>query len=1449
MPHSFISPGCRARFLLLWLLAVAFVLFLPTFACAAATDVFAITGARIVPVAGQPIAKGTIVLRDGIIEAVGERVTVPADASVIDGAGLTVYPGLIDGMTRLGMPAAADYPTTRGDAYSVAAVRPETLATGLLRPDAATFTAHRQAGFTAALSAPSVGLLSGQSALISLGTAEEDPAALIVRAPVAAHLNFGSPNDVRGYPVSLMGQIAAARQALYDAQDAALRVADYDRNPSGKPRPAAGRALIALRPVVEKRLPLIVRADSAQAILRALKFAKEFGLRPVIEGGAESYRVAGELKAARAAVLLSAALPEPPRVTPGDDDPSTLQGLRRRALVPTSAVVLHRAGVAFGFTTNGLERPADFSGNVRKMIAAGLPESVAVEAATLGVARILGSERQLGSLEKGKIANVLVTRGGLFGENARIEHLFVDGEKVDISAAAPRRTEATTAAAAAITPAERRAARRAGRTAPPPPRTDLPEARVRDNPDAETDTTDQARRLPTRTPTDPDPAKPPTPAAPPLAATDARVPALPKPLPASFVLRGATVWTLGQQGTLKNADVYVSNGKIVAVGPGLKVPAGTTEIAARGKHVTPGMIDAHSHTAIEGGVNEGTNIVTAEVRVADVIDADDVNIYRQLAGGTTTANLLHGSANSIGGQNAVVKWRWGSGPDALVMKEAPPGIKFALGENPKRAASQGVSATPPRYPTTRMGVEKTIRDTFVRARDYQAKWKAYQAGKTTLAPRRDLQLDAIVEILEGKRLVHCHSYRQDEILMMVRLADEFGFRIATFQHVLEGYKVADEMARHGAGGSTFSDWWAYKVEAWDAIPYNGALMAARGVLTSFNSDSSELARRMNLEAAKAIHWGGMTPEAALALVTINPARQLGIDRNVGSLAPGKDADLVVWSGDPLSTLTICEKTFVDGRLLFDREQDLAQRSRLEAEKKRLATAERPASTSRGRTDTDTKPADKPGKPARTVKRLADASKPAVTRIVVADAPATAIIGATIHPVSGPDIANGVLLVRDGKISAMGTADAVTIPQDARRITATGLHLYPGLIDADTTLGLTEIGSIRATRDDREIGEFSPELRAVVAVNPDSELIPVARANGILHAVTAPSGGIVSGLGALLQLDGWTWEDMGVVPSLGMYVNFPTLGQRRFRETAHRCEEGAGHVHAEEEDDPAFRSGAWIPAGSHDTNALRYGDHPDTAQGQDAPAAPAPSATTAAPDPSNADAVLRPLNRFLEGARRYHTARSAEGSGVPAHERDPRFEAMIPVLEGVTPVFIRADRERDIRAAVAWAGKEGLRVVLVGGQEADKAADVLVQEKIPVILGPVLNLPPRFDSPYDHAYTLPARLAKAGVHFCLSTGDASNVRRLPYHAAMAAAFGLPTDEALKAITLYPAQVLGVGDRTGSLEVGKEANLILTTGNPLEIVTEVRAAFIAGRPVDLNNKHLRLYEKYRARPQTR
>lgn len=415
----------------------------------------------------------------------------------------------------------------------------------------------------------------------------------------------------------------------------------------------------------------------------------------------------------------------------------------------------------------------------------------------------------------------------------------------------------------------------------------------------------------------------------------------------AIVFQNARIHTV-TKGNL-TGSVVVQNGLITAVGETVMAPPGARIVNLNGKHLMPGIIDCHTHIALDS-INEGSVSVSSMVDVGEMLNPESISIYHALAGGVTVANSLHGSANAIGGLNVAFKTRWGKDAAGLIMKEAPPSIKMALGENPKRQGQGGGQIGQQqqlRYPGTRMGVEDVIRSAFTEARIYQAAWKEYEAkrtkGLTAIAPRRDLKMEPLVEVLEGKRLVHAHCYRADEILMLLRVSQEFGFKIAALQHVLEGYKVAREIADAGAGASTFSDWWAYKMEVVDAIPYNAAIMHKKGVLVSLNSDDAsgaELMRRLNTEAAKVVKYGGVTEDEALAMITINPARQMGIDKYVGSIEPGKQADLVVFDGDPLSIYSKVQQVYIDGQLYFDREKDIAERGRRAALKNGLIEKEK-----------------------------------------------------------------------------------------------------------------------------------------------------------------------------------------------------------------------------------------------------------------------------------------------------------------------------------------------------------------------------------------------------------------------------------------------------------------------------------------------------------------------------
>ena len=449
----------------------------------------------------------------------------------------------------------------------------------------------------------------------------------------------------------------------------------------------------------------------------------------------------------------------------------------------------------------------------------------------------------------------------------------------------------------------------------------------------------------------------------------------PPDAPPVILIQNATILTVSH-GTIEHGSILIKGGKIAEVGSSIKAPKDAQVFDAAGQFVIPGIIDCHSHIAVDGSVNEGSVSVSSMANIADVLNPDDIDIFRDLAGGVTVANVLHGSANSIGGQTEVIKLRWGQPASKLPFEGAVPGIKFALGENPKRSNFSIPGATP-RYPATRMGVEETIRTAFAEARDYKKSWDDYDkkvaaGNKNAIPPRRDLRLDPLVEVLEGKRYVHAHCYREDEILMLLRVAKEFGFKVRTFQHVLEGYKVADEIAAAGTGASTFSDWWAYKVEAYDAIPYNAALMTRRGVIVSINSDDAEEATHLNQEAAKTMKYGGLSHDEALKLVTLNPAIQLGIDKRVGSIDVGKDADLVIYNHDPLSAYAVVQKTLIDGRVYFDRQRDIAERDAREKEKKELMEKEKKSEEKKSgekkpgeKKPGEEKPQDKPKPPQGT----------------------------------------------------------------------------------------------------------------------------------------------------------------------------------------------------------------------------------------------------------------------------------------------------------------------------------------------------------------------------------------------------------------------------------------------------------------------------------------------------
>jgi imidazolonepropionase-like amidohydrolase len=949
-------------------------------------SVHALVNAKIVVAPGTVIEKGTLVIRDGVITAVGKTVAVPADARVWDMAGMTLYPGLIDAYSDYGMPKKpaggrgggdGDAPAppaseARGMKHWNGNVLAAQRAEDLLVPDAKAAEKYRGMGFTTALVVPQKGIFRGSSAVVNLGDGSANQN--LVKSGIAEHVTFesGQGDD---YPNSLMGAIALIRQTALDAQwhRDAMKVAAA--NPEVA-RPEYVADLAALEDVLAAKQPVLFESTDEFSLLRASRIAKEFSWKFWVRGSGMEYRRLDAVKAVGAPLILPINFPETPGVQlPEDALNVSLTDLRYWDEAPENPSRLAKAGVRFALTTATLKDAGSFPANLRKAIERGLSAKDALAALTTTPATLFGVASKLGTLESGKIANVVVADGDLFGEKTKIRETWVDGRRYEVKPKPevdPRGTwraqlaRATVDTLAIVLKGEAESV--SGTVGSRGKETKATTASFGDNrlglvftgdsigmngvvrmtgtlagnallgtgelSDGTVFSWSAVKSAPFKA--EVDSAKPKTVqmasfpmTVPPAEFGRAKLP----DQPASVLFRDATVWTSGPQGTIEHCDVLVERGRISRVAKNIAVPSGAVVVNASGKHLSAGLIDCHSHSAAAGSVNETGDAITSEVRIGDVIDADDIGIYRELAGGLTVANVLHGSANAIGGQNQVIKLRWGVLPEEMKFEGAIPGIKFALGENPKQSNWGDRYTT--RYPQTRGGVEEIIRDEFRAARDYDRAWSDYKAGKMKIPPRRDLQTEAVLEILQGKRVVHSHSYRQDEILMLMRLAEEFGFRVATFQHVLEGYKVADVMAKHGAGGSTFSDWWAYKFEVYDAIPYNGTLMHDAGVTVSFNSDSDELARRMNTEAAKAVKYGGLSPEEAIKFVTINPAKQLRIDKRVGSIESGKDADLVVWSGSPLSTYTACEQTWIDGRKYFDRDEDRAMNAEIMRERAAL----------------------------------------------------------------------------------------------------------------------------------------------------------------------------------------------------------------------------------------------------------------------------------------------------------------------------------------------------------------------------------------------------------------------------------------------------------------------------------------------------------------------------------
>lgn len=999
----------------------------------------AITGATVIPRPGESIENATIVIRNGIVRSVVANGDAPAGARVHDLAGHTIYAGFLESHVSVDAPTPpAD---ARGNHPHSGRITPQRRATDGSGLDDATRSALRELGFAAAAIAPRDGNLRGLSAIVTLADPGDDlshDAVEVVRDDVYQTMSFDRASFRGGggarYPTSQMGAIALLRQTFSDADWYHECRAAIAREPSRFEPLAPSDALDALGPAGSAGTPILFDSRSELELLRAAKIANEFQRPMMLLGSGTEFRRVDALAALGMPILVPLAFPETPEVA----DVTRAERVDLRTLMtwdraPSNVRRLLDAGIDVAITSNDLRDRGTFLDNLRRIVREGVDRDAALAMITTKPAQWLGVADRMGTIEPGRLANLVVVDGDLFDDDATIRSVWVAGREHEVDAPESEPMSGTFALDAgelggALTleiSAKRIRAKRddtevdarntnvavgsfrctldgddlgapgvfalrgwldgetlrgtlltptgdtTAFTAPPAPPTDEPDT-DEDNSDTIAEANTESEDTPDESSTDESSTDDAVADADEAAATDDTEkkrpgrdgkrkndapandePALGDVFPLGayglastpdqedLYLTGATIWTSGEAGIVENGVLVVRDGLVVYAGPGDGAPAhdGEREIDAAGHHITPGLIDAHSHTGVSGSVNEVGERVTAEVRIEDCINPDDINWYRQLAGGLTAANQLHGSANAIGGQNSVVKLRWGvAHPDDMRIESAMPGIKFALGENPKRVAAGTDIAD--EYPQSRMGVATLIEDRLAAGSHYRAEWDRFAAmspseRRRALPPRRDLELEAMAEIVHDERWIHCHSYRQDEIFMLARLAQQFGIKIGTFQHVLEGYKVAEAVRDAAVGGSTFSDWWAYKFEVIDAIPHNAALMTQVGANVSINSDSNEHARRLNTEAGKSMKYGGLSPEQSLALVTINPAIQLGIDDRVGSLEAGKDADFAIWSGNPLKYTSRCTSTWIEGREYFSLERDTEHRRAATAERQRL----------------------------------------------------------------------------------------------------------------------------------------------------------------------------------------------------------------------------------------------------------------------------------------------------------------------------------------------------------------------------------------------------------------------------------------------------------------------------------------------------------------------------------
>ncbi|WP_010586348.1 amidohydrolase family protein [Schlesneria paludicola] len=1488
------SPHQWARAILLMLATIG--LMTSNFAAADSSGfqvhTYAITNVQIVTAPGREPETGHIVVRFGRIAAVGNQAEIPADADVIRGDGLTVYPGFVDAGTTAFLDDTKPVPIEGRKAevskYALAGMRvdhhsgltPEFAAAEHLKLATAELDKFRQAGFVAVHVLPSGRIASGQGAVVNLSSLPPRESLLSTNSFATLEL-FARGGDT--YPSTKMGAHSHLRQTFLDAERHTRQGRLFSENVTGMERPAADPVFDTFTAIKSGRLRTLFLANARDDLERALNFAAEHQLRITIWGGLEAERVADRLKKTETDVILHVDFGNEPKLDPPKPSDSEfpelpeLQRVREHKLSEwkrriTGLADLHKAGVRFAISSRDGKAPEDLLKSIRQAITFGLDRNAALAALTTHPAAILGLEKDLGTITVGQPANLIAMTGPFDHEQSKVRHVIVNGQRFEYHKDAKpvpltkpgdsrtlnlagawavdiQTTEGALRASLELTQTDRTLGGRFqseqgdGRVSSGTATSDsfdftvsigagdatiqLKFDSVGWNWQSPKDKTPPASDRPVDTnaaqPTEIHghlkspfgsttkwsakkviPAQPPQTTAVQLsgidtadtdepqkaaptgvsALTPANVESNSKPAPAarrdqplefpadrrarplitggSVLIQHGTVLT-ATGATLPKTSILVRSGSIVAIGPDLQPDSGMTVIDAAGRYVMPGIIDTHSHIMISNGINEYTDSIVCDVRIRDVVSTDDPSEYRALAGGVTTARLLHGSANCIGGQDAVVQLKHGLTAAEHLFPGAHSGVKFALGENVKSRGG--------RFPNTRLGVEATLNRAFLEALDYRRVWLAYEqrkqqaggAADRLLPPRRDLRLEALVEILNHQKFIHSHCYRADEILMLLRVAENHGIRVWSLQHVLEGYKVAPEIVKHGASCSTFADWWAYKMEAFDAIPQNAALLHEAGANAVIKSDDWELIRHLYQEASKTVRYGNMPPDVALQAITLNPARELGLSDRIGSIEVGKQADLAIFSGHPLNAFSRCEQTLIAGEVYFTRDKQ--------------PTIMTPTTASRSATPSE-------------LKLIPPQER--LTRIELDPAKATryAIVGATLHPIDAADIPEGMLIVQDGKITALG--QSVPLPDGIPVIRARGLHLYPGLIDAGTSVGLIEIGMIRATNDLSDSGQFQADLRAGIAVNPDSELIPVARAGGITTILCLPAGSgnmtshyptygpTISGQASLIRLAGWTMPEMVFNMEAGLHVIWPSGKNRK--------------------------------------------------------------------------SDIEDLARYLKEARVYDKARQLESESKPNSQSeppssplilDPRYEAFRPYLRGDKPVFVEAETEQQIFDALQFANKEKLKIVLCGATDGWKVADSIRAANVPVIVGPVMRKPIEEFDPFDAPYANAGRLHEAGIALSFRSDTASNSRNVPFEAAMAVAYGLPESTALRAITLSSAEILGIADQVGSLTVGKRANLILTDGSPLQPTTQIKGIVIDGQAFQPESRQTKFYDKYRTR----